>query len=185
MLVFVDESLISSLFSCSDAAFREYNPMLSSHTLRLSAAVETFLSPMEEICETLWLKEKDGVFVDALREVPEEDENYKKYHLILTPAANGVDVLSPEFGDMLISGAYESFFETFGEKYKGTLAGIVSNRLENCMIDKLLWTYDMTDEFYALGGKPIELVSVFANTDRRNRKEGERIYSKTLAATYT
>ncbi|MBR6806775.1 MAG: hypothetical protein IKM46_00190 [Clostridia bacterium] len=182
MLVFVDETLIASAFSCSDGAFREYNPMLCAHTVRLSKSSETVLSPLEEICESLWLKENDGVFTDALREAPDEDVNYEKYHLVLTPAENGADVLSPEFGDMLIVGAYESFYESFGEKYKGTLAGVVSNRLADCTLINKLWSYDMTEEFFALGGKPIELVSVFADTDRRSRKEGERIYSKTLAA---
>lgn len=182
MLVFVDEKIIASYASCTDEIFSAYNPMMCAHTLRLSKSSETVLDVFEEICESVFLKEKDGVFCEALSDSDEISEDFEKYDVILTPLESGVDILSSEFGEMLLYGAYESFYERFGETYKGIFAGVVSNRLAECTSEKNLWSYDMTKEFFALGGKALELVSLIAPADKRSRKEGERIYCKTLAS---
>ncbi len=182
MLVFVDEKIITSYTSCTDATFAAYNPMMCAHTLRLSKSCETVIGVFEEIAETVYLKETGGVFTEALTVTDEISDEFEKYDVILTPLEGGVDVLSSEFGEMLLYGAYESFSERFGETYKGTLGGVVSNRLADCTLNKNLWSYDMTKEFFSLGGKALELVSLIAPADKRSRKEGERIYCKTLAS---
>ena len=155
---------------------------MCAHTLRLSKSCETVLGVLEEIAETVYLKNNDGVFTEALTDTDELSEDFEEYDVILTPLEVGVDILSSEFGEMLLYGAYESFYERFGETYKGTFAGVVSNRLTDCTAEKNLWSFDMTKEFFALGGKALELVSLIAPADKRSRKEGERIYCKTLAS---
>lgn len=182
MLVFVDESIITSFSSCPDEAFSSYNPMMKAKTLRLSKSAETSLDIFEEIAERIYLKEKDGVFSEGTITLEEDSEGFERYDVILTPCESGVDVLSYEFGEMLLYGAYESFYERFGDTYKSAFAGVVTGRLAGFTSDKHLWSYDMTREFLSLGGKPLELVSLISPSDKRSRKEGERIYGMILSS---
>lgn len=181
MLLFVTEDLIMNVTGCTDVAFTQYNPMLTSHTLRLAKTDENSLKGMEEVVASYHLKIDNGIVTDATESI-EDDEEHEKYDIILTSCANGVDYLCPETTEMLIYGAYETFLEKYRDTFGGTLAGVLTDRLKDYGSRRLHWSYDMVRDFISFGGKPIELVSLITETDKRSRREGERIYRKTLSS---
>lgn len=182
MLVFVHESVISCYSSCTDSAFTAYNPMMSSHKLTLVQG-EAEASPFGEIVEKLWVKYADGKLLDVTKDITESQDasEYLLYTLVMD-TTDGIDILCSETCEMLIYGAYETFFADHKESSAGTLVGVVSDRLLSYNNDTVFWSYDMLDDFKSVGGDLKMLVSMLMHGDKRSEKEGRRLYNKALSA---
>lgn len=180
MLVFVDESVITSVASCTDEAFRAFNPMLASHVLNL---VPAYASVTGEVVAEVYIKTEADKLCDVCNELPEAEDasSYVKYCFVMEDA-KGIDILCPETCEMLIYGAYETFMADYNEAAAGTLVGVVSDRLNQYNVDTVFWSYDMLADYKAVGGDMKMLVSLFIKGDKRSEKEGARLYNKTLAA---
>ncbi len=182
MLVFISENVILADVKCTEDVFVSYNPMLSSHTIRLADADGYDLSEGEELIHDYYLKLKNGVLSDAVETPPEEDvHEYRKYSVILTEKAGGVDRLSFEAGEMFVS-VYESFLEKYKEYVGASFAGVYTSALTTVTTDTVPWSYELSREFMSLGATPQMLLSLLCETDKRSRKEGARLYSKTVGA---
>ena len=181
MLVFVHESLVASVTGCSDENFTSYNPMLTSHSLILKPASECEANPLDEIVADVALQMADGKVTDAVmgKDIP---EGYEHYRFLQVSNRKGIDLLCPETSEMLIFGAYETFVNDYKEASKGTLVGLVSDRLKEYNTDEIFWSYDMLGDFLAVGGNVKMLASLFIPSDKRSEKEGVRLYRKALSA---
>ena len=182
MPVFVSENVISADTGCTEDVFVSYNPMLARHTLRLAGVVECELEPCEEIIHKYYLRFKDGVLCDTAETLPgEDDEAWLKYNLILTEKSDGVDRLSFETGEMFVS-VYDRFLEKYKSYAGSSFAGVYTSALTTVTTDSLPWSYELSSEFFSLGATPQMLLSLLCETDKRSRKEGARLYSKTVGA---
>lgn len=181
MLIFVHESVLAAVTACSDENFRAYNPMLMSHRLVLKSAGDSNDGPFDETVAEVYLKFEDEKLVDAVMET-DCTEGYEKYRFVQTANESGIDLLCPETSEMLVFGAYETFLADYKEAAKGTLVGIVCDRLSAYNMDEIFWSYEMLSDFLRVGGNAKMLASLFMSSDKRSEKEGARLYRKALSA---
>ena len=181
MLVFVDESVITSVTFCTDDAFCAYNPMLSSHVLSL---VPDGDEPSGgELVATAYIKLEGDKLCDVRESLTDADDasSYVKYRFVME-SRDGIDILCPETCEMLIYSAYETFMADYKEASAGTLAGVVTGRLSEYNSDTVFWSYDMLADFKAVGGDVKMLAALLIKGDKRSEKEGMRLYNKALSA---
>lgn len=180
MLVFISENVIMSDMQCTEDVFVAYNPMLASHTIRLAPADNCSLTAGEEIVCKYYLSFDNGVLKATAEEIPEETtEDYQQYNVVLTKKGDGVDRLSFEVGEMFVS-VYDSFFEKYKSFVGSSFVGVYTSALSSVTTDTLPWSYELSREFIDMGATPQMLMSLICESDKRSKKEGARIYSKTV-----
>ena len=176
MLVFIDEGVIEHDMGCTSEVLRAYNPMLRAHLL--SADVEQgSASAFGEEAARLFIKRENGVIKEAVQSA---DEGYEEFTLTLADSPVGIDLLSPETVEMTLS-LYEAFYEKYSAYCGKAFVGIMTYSLKDTVNGGYLWSYDMMEDFFANGGDELMLASLVAETDKRSKKEGARVYYKTVA----
>lgn len=181
MLIFVDESVLCAATSSTDKALVAFNPMLCAH--RLALVRENEVPTNSERVLDIFVKLDNGKLADAREALDEVDdaENYEKYRLV-SEATDGLDILCPECAEMLFYSAYQSFIEEYKEASHGTIVGLYTSRLMRYTDDTIYWSYDMLDDMRRVGCSARMLAALFMDGDRRNEKEGRRLYKKVLNA---
>ncbi len=180
MEVIVHENAMMADMSCSDSDIVSCNPMLISHTVKAVLRCSGKLDGTDEVVTSYFVKQSS----DRAVEVSEEAcDGAVLYDFVQTDVCvENVDILSGEFAETYYLPLFDAFTEKYSKYLKNTFAGFATDRLLSLAEDRLFWSYDMLAEFMSFGGTKEQFASLFFESDKRIKKDGDRTYRKTISA---